>query len=78
MPAPTRTRRPTRAPTDPETTATVIAAIRRNFDPVHGGFGSQPKFPHPDALRLTLEEYARTGDADLHGASFAGRARASG
>ena len=21
--------------------------IARVFDPVHGGFGSQPKFPHP-------------------------------
>jgi len=55
---------------DPDTTATVITAIKRNFDPVHGGFTSssgsgQPKFPHPDALRLTLEEYARTGDPEL-------------
>ena len=50
---------------DPDTTATVIRAIKRNSDPVYGGFGSQPKFPHPDALRLTLEEYARTGDPEL-------------
>jgi len=50
---------------DPDTTATVITAIKRNFDPAYGGFGSQPKFPHPDALRLALEEYARTGDAAL-------------
>jgi len=50
---------------DPDTTATVLAAIKRNSDPVYGGFGSQPKFPHPDALRLTLEEYARTGDPEL-------------
>ena len=55
---------------NPDTTATVITAIKRNFDPVHGGFTSssgsgQPKFPHPDALRLTLEEYARTGDPEL-------------
>ena len=50
---------------DPNTTATILAAIKRNFDPVYGGFGSQPKFPHPDALRLTLEEYARTADPEL-------------
>ncbi len=50
---------------DPDTTATVIKAIKRNFDFAYGGFGSQPKFPHPDALRLTLEEYARTGDPEL-------------
>ena len=50
---------------DPDTTATVLKAIRRNFDPVYGGFGSQPKFPHPDALRLALEEYARTQDPEL-------------
>ena len=50
---------------DPDTTATVIATIQRNFDSVHGGFGSQPKFPHPDTLRLVLEEYARTSDPKL-------------
>jgi uncharacterized protein YyaL (SSP411 family) len=50
---------------DPDTAATVIKAIKRNFDFAYGGFGSQPKFPHPDALRLTLEEYARTQDPEL-------------
>jgi len=55
---------------DPDTTATVLKAIKRNFDFAYGGFtpssgSGQPKFPHPDALRLTLEEYARTGDAEL-------------
>ena len=55
----------TAADLDPDTAATVLKAIKRNFDPVYGGFGSQPKFPHPDALRLTLEEYARTQDPEL-------------
>lgn len=50
---------------DPDTTANVIAAIKRNFDFAYGGFGSQPKFPHSDALRLVLEEYARTQDPEL-------------
>ncbi len=47
---------------DPNTTANVLKSIAGQFDPVYGGFGSQPKFPHPDALRLVLEEYARTQD----------------
>ena len=32
------------------------------FDPRHGGFGSQPKFPHPAALDLLLDVSARTGN----------------
>jgi uncharacterized protein YyaL (SSP411 family) len=32
------------------------------FDPRHGGFGSQPKFPHPAALDLLLDAAGRTGD----------------
>jgi uncharacterized protein YyaL (SSP411 family) len=33
-----------------------------NFDPVHGGFGRAPKFPHPMDLRMLLRHSARTGD----------------
>jgi uncharacterized protein YyaL (SSP411 family) len=50
---------------DPNTTANVIKSIQGQFDSAHGGFGRQPKFPHPDALRLVLEEYARTQDPNL-------------
>jgi len=50
---------------DPKTTANVLKSIQGQFDPVYGGFGTQPKFPHPDALRLVLEEYARTQDPTL-------------
>ena len=50
---------------DPNTTATVLKSIAGQFDSVYGGFGTQPKFPHPDALRLVLEEYARTQDPKL-------------
>jgi uncharacterized protein len=46
--------------------ATVIDAIlesaRKMFDQVNGGFGSAPKFPHPAALDLAMEDYVRTGD----------------
>ncbi len=47
----------------------VIAAIRasafRMFDPQNGGFGQAPKFPHPSALDLLIERYARTNGASL-------------
>ena len=32
------------------------------FDPRYGGFGSQPKFPHPAALDLLIDIAGRTGD----------------
>ena len=31
----------------------------RMFDPQHGGFGQAPKFPHPSALDLLIDRYAR-------------------
>ena len=43
--------------------AKVIAAIQESaakmFDPQHGGFGQAPKFPHPSALDVLIERYAR-------------------
>src|SRR5262249_2851433 len=36
-------------------------------DPVHGGFGSAPKFPHALDLRVLLRCRQRFGDADLLG-----------
>jgi uncharacterized protein YyaL (SSP411 family) len=43
--------------------AGIIAAIQKSafsmFDPQHGGFGQAPKFPHPSALDLLIEQYAR-------------------
>jgi uncharacterized protein YyaL (SSP411 family) len=33
----------------------IAGSILSQFDPRHGGFGSQPKFPHPAALDLLLE-----------------------
>ncbi|MDD2767774.1 MAG: thioredoxin domain-containing protein [Methylococcus sp.] len=60
-------------------------ALQANFDPVHGGFGSAPKFPHtadlefllhsdgqPFAmLRTTLDGMARGGIYDHLGGGFA-------
>jgi uncharacterized protein YyaL (SSP411 family) len=48
--------------------ATVIDAIlesaRKMFDEVNGGFGSAPKFPHPAALDLVMDQYVRTGSSN--------------
>jgi hypothetical protein len=47
----------------------IIASIQESafkmFDPQHGGFGQAPKFPHPSALDLLIEQYSRTGDDNL-------------
>jgi uncharacterized protein len=49
--------------------ASIITNIQESalkmFDPQNGGFGSAPKFPHPSALDLLIEQYARTGDDTL-------------
>src|SRR5713226_4338815 len=49
--------------------ASIIAAIQKSafsmFDPQQGGFGQAPKFPHPSALDLLIERYARNGDESL-------------
>lgn len=37
----------------------ISASALKQFDPRHGGFGSQPKFPHPAALDLLLQIAAR-------------------
>jgi uncharacterized protein YyaL (SSP411 family) len=48
--------------------ATVIDAIaesaRKMFDDVNGGFGGAPKFPHPAALDLVMDQYVRTGSSN--------------
>ncbi len=37
------------------------------YDPVYGGFGNEPKFPHTGAIDLLLHAYLRDGDRDaLH------------
>jgi uncharacterized protein YyaL (SSP411 family) len=58
---------------DGRVSASVIAAIQtsafRMFDPQHGGFGQAPKFPHPSALDLLIERYAR-GTSAVGGAEL--------
>src|SRR6202795_2864007 len=54
---------------DGRVTDNIITAIQKSalkmFDPQHGGFGQAPKFPHPSAVDLLIERYARTGDETL-------------
>jgi len=39
-----------------------LESARKMFDEVNGGFGSAPKFPHPAALDLVMDQYVRTKD----------------
>ena len=58
----------------------AVAQMARVFDPVNGGFGRSPKFPHPGAMTLLLhrwadrpEEPVRTMlDRTLHGMAWGG------
>jgi len=45
-----------------ELVAKLVGSAVGQFDPRNGGFGSQPKFPHPAALDLLIDVAARTGD----------------
>jgi uncharacterized protein YyaL (SSP411 family) len=43
-------------------TARAVSALAKTFDPVHGGFGNAPKFPHATELDLCLRHYAQRND----------------
>ncbi len=43
----------------------TLASISGQYDPVHGGFGDAPKFPHTDALDLLLYAHRKTRDPDV-------------
>jgi uncharacterized protein YyaL (SSP411 family) len=47
----------------------IAGSILNQFDPHNGGFGSQPKFPHPSALDLLLHLATNRGN-DLAGRAF--------
>jgi uncharacterized protein YyaL (SSP411 family) len=40
----------------------LVASAVNQFDQRNGGFGTQPKFPHPAALDLLIDVAARTGN----------------
>ena len=43
----------------------ALDAARGQFDPVNGGFGSAPKFPHPGTVEFVMARFHRTRDAGL-------------
>jgi uncharacterized protein len=49
----------------PKVIDAIVEAAIKMFDPQNGGFGSAPKFPHPAALDLLIDQYARSGDKKL-------------
>jgi len=44
---------------------TIAESALKMFDERNGGFGSAPKFPHPAALDLVMDQYVRTGNDEL-------------
>jgi hypothetical protein len=47
----------------------LVASAVKQFDPREGGFGSQPKFPHPAALDLLIDVAARSGNEEARQAA---------
>ncbi len=43
----------------------MLDSIVKQFDERNGGFGSQPKFPHPGALDLLIDEAGRGGATEI-------------
>jgi uncharacterized protein len=58
---------------------TLVNSMVRQFDARNGGFGAQPKFPHPAALDLLLDAASRPGDEQIrHVATHTLRKMAAG
>ena len=43
----------------------VLRSVVNAYDPLYGGFGEAPKFPHADSIDLLLYASRRLGDPDL-------------
>ncbi len=43
----------------------ILGEVANNFDPVYGGFGSQPKFPSTEAHELALMKYHYSGNREF-------------
>lgn len=48
-----------------DTLSRVVDRLKQTYDPVHGGFGSAPKFPPDQALDLLISQHNRRSDPDL-------------
>ncbi|MCP3918299.1 MAG: thioredoxin domain-containing protein [bacterium] len=42
----------------------VLDTLAKTSDPVHGGWGTRHKFPHPEALHFATVRWSQTGDPD--------------
>src|SRR3954470_16649463 len=49
----------------PHIVESIVEAAKGMFDANNGGFGSAPKFFHPAILDLLIDQYGRTGNAEL-------------
>src|SRR3989442_4135358 len=49
----------------PQVFEDVLRRVAESYDPLYGGFGEAPKFPHTDAIDLLLYAYRRDRDPDL-------------
>jgi hypothetical protein len=45
----------------------IIGEVANNFDPIYGGFGSEPKFPNTEAQELVLLKYHYTRNREFLG-----------
>lgn len=52
---------PKRTKVDPAYLDTVFQEIRSSYDEANGGFGTMPKFPHPETLLFLLQRYETSG-----------------
>ena len=63
----------------PDILTNAARALANNFDMVHGGFGTQPKFPNPSNLEYLLRYWHASGNENfLNMAKLATRKMASG
>jgi uncharacterized protein YyaL (SSP411 family) len=54
-----------RAALSPAIFDNVLRAVSTSYDPLFGGFGDAPKFPHADSVDLFLYAHRRNRDPDL-------------
>ncbi len=52
----------TRTGLDKNQIENVVRHVCDNFDPINGGFGAQPKFPHGSEFGFLIKHYATSGD----------------
>lgn len=50
---------------DGKAVESLSEVLAQDFDQTHGGFGIEPKFPHPDAVKFAFLRYRKTGDRKM-------------